>query len=475
MNIKTQNYFLLYLSYALIFFLVVWHCNNSFFWDTVQLASLHANFYYDNHFSSFLLPIQMDSGHVPAFGMYVAFLWKSFGRNLQVSHLAMLPFALGIVWQIFKLCQKFIPEKFQGLALILVLIDPSLLSQLTLVSPDVCLVFFFLLGMNAILDNKKNWIMVAIFFLFLTSMRGMMVSLCLLGLDIFNNIGFKTSIRNVFNQLFKRSLIYFPALLLFLAFNTFHYIKTGWIGYHKDSPWAVCFERVDDFKGFLFNSAIYGWRVLDFGRFGVWLVFFILLVAYKKQLFKSKSTLILLYFTILIMVLLPLNMLWAKNLLGHRYLIPIYLTFSLLTARLLFTDFVNQKLKYALSILWISSLIGGNFIIYPDKVAQGWDSTLAHLPYYELRLQALNYLDENNIDFKDVSSFFPNTLSIDKIDLNNDFRHFETYTGKSKYVFYSNIYNIEDQTYDSITNKNNYTILKQFENHRVFIRILKKR
>jgi hypothetical protein len=167
-------------------------------------------------------------------------------------------------------------------------------------------------------------------------------------------------------------------------------------------------------------------------------------------------------------------MLWAKNLMGYRYLIPIYLIFSLFTATVLFSDFVNKKLKYRLILLWILCLIGGNFIIYPDKVAKGWDSTLAHLPYYQLRNEAIDYLDKNKIDFKKVNSFFPNTASIDRIDLNHDARHFETYTGKSDYIMYSNIYNIDDQTYDSINNKNNYDIIKQFESQGVFIKILKK-
>ena len=438
------------------------------------MGSAHANYYYNNHFSKLILPVDIDSGHIPTFGMYIALLWKLFGRSLLVSHLAMLPFALGIVFKIFKLCRKFIPEQFVGLALVLVLVDPSLLSQMTLISPDVCLVFFFLLGMNAVLENRKQWIMVAVFCLFLTSMRGMMVSLCLLGLDVYSHIDLKTTSRNIFNQLVKRSLLYLPALLLFIVFNSYHYVAKGWIGYHKDSPWAASFERVDDFKSFFFNIALYGWRVLDFGRFGIWMVFFILLMFYKKQLFKSKSILILFFFTIGIMVVLPLNMLWAKNLLGYRYLIPIYLMFSLFTAAVLFSDFVNYKLKYTLSLVWILCLIGGNFIIYPDKIAKGWDSTLAHLPYYELRHQAIDYLDENKIDFKEVHSFFPNTASIDRIDLNHDSRHFENYNGKSDYIMYSNIYNIEDQTYDFITNKNHYTVLKQFESHGVFIKILKK-
>ena len=116
MTVKNQNYFFLFISYAAAFLLVVLHRNNSFFWDTVQLGSAHANYYYDNQFSSLLLPIEIDSGHIPTFGMYIALLWKLFGRTLAVSHLAMLPFALGIVFQIFKLCRKFIPEQFVGLA-----------------------------------------------------------------------------------------------------------------------------------------------------------------------------------------------------------------------------------------------------------------------------------------------------------------------------------------------------------------------
>ena len=70
-----------------------------FFWDTVQLASQHAQFFLENGFSTFLLPDEMDSGHPPTFGFYLALVWRVFGKTLSISHLAMLPFLLGIVWQ----------------------------------------------------------------------------------------------------------------------------------------------------------------------------------------------------------------------------------------------------------------------------------------------------------------------------------------------------------------------------------------
>ncbi len=471
---KTQNIIALLFCCFLVLFIVVCSSHNSFFWDTVQLGSKHAEYYYNSHFTSLLLPTDMDSGHIPTFGIYIAVLWEIFGRTLEVSHFGMLPFALGIVFQTFKVCRKFVPEQFVGLASILVLADPSLLSQMTLVSPDVCLLFFFLLGLNAVLENKKKWIMIAVFCLFLTSMRGMMVALCLLSLDIYSHIDFKTTSRKIGHQLLNKSLFYLPAVLLFLGYNSFHYMEKGWIGFHQDSPWAKSFEHIDDFSGLLLNIGYYGWRVIDFGRFGLWIIGIPLFLIYKKQLCTSKPFRLLLFFTLFIIIVLPLNMLWAKNLMGYRYLIPIYLTFSLFTATILFSELVNQKLKYSLSIFWLLCLVGGNFIVYPNKIAKGWDSTLAHLPYYNLRHQAIRYLDQEHIDFKQVQSFFPNLARIDRIDLNGDYRSFHFYDGKRKYIFYSNIFNVTDQEYDEIHNPANYKCIKHFESQQVFIDIFEK-
>jgi hypothetical protein len=251
-------------------------------------------------------------------------------------------------------------------------------------------------------------------------------------------------------------------------------VEKGWIGFHEDSPWAKSFERVDHFNDFLFNIGLYAWRILDFGRFSAWLIALPLLMLHKKQLFKTKPFRLLLFFTIFSMIILPLNMLWAKNLMGYRYLIPIYLTFSLLTAAILFSDFVHQKLKYTLSILWILCLVGGNFIVYPDKIAKGWDSTLAHLPYFKLRHQAIEYLNKEHIDFEQVQSFFPNLARIDQIDLNGDYRGFHYYDGQRKYIFYSNVFNVNDQEYDEIHNPEHYKRIKHFENQQVFIDIFEK-
>jgi hypothetical protein len=473
MTVALRNKILLAAAYAFVLALVVANCRNSFFWDTVQLASAHADYYYSTRFSGLLLPTGIDSGHIPAFGMYIALIWEIFGRSLIASHLAMLPFAIGIVWQLFRLCRKFIDVKYAGVAALMVLADPSLLSQMTLVSPDVCLVFFFLLAVNAVLENKKWLISISILLLFLTSMRGMMVSLCVLLLDIYCNVSFKSNKWEALLKLVKRSLLYLPALLVFMAFNTVHYLEKGWIGYHKDSPWAQCFVAVDGFRGFLFNIGIYGWRIVDFGRVGVWLVFFILVLRYRKNMLAAANTRLLGLFLLCIVIILPINMLWAKNLTAHRYLIPIYLVFAIFCASILFSGYVPTRLKVALSTIWMVFLLSGHCWIYPPKTSQGWDSTLAHLPYYGLRHEAIAYLDSNHIDFNHVQSFFPNVASMDKIDLNHDQRHFNNFDRTSDYVFFSNVFNAPDADQDFI--HQHFTAVKKFEDNGVFIVIYKRR
>ena len=423
-----NNLFLL-VSFVIILFLFLLNLENSFFWDTTQLGSKHANYYLTTNFSHLLLPKAIDSGHIPAFGMYIGLMWKFFGRNLMVSHLSMLPFVLGIIWQLHKTVKNHLKIEHAGLALLLVLLDPTLLSQITLITPDIPLVFFFLLGLNSVIANKRNVLSISVFFLFLTSMRGMMISFCLFIIDCYYHLNFKNSLKNIFYSLVKKSLIYIPSLLLFILFSVYHYLEKGWIGYHDESPWAECFKTVD-IKGFFFNIGIFSWRLLDFGKVGIWLIFSILFIKYRKEIFKDKGTKSLLFIFTCFLLILPLNMLWAKNLLAHRYLLPIFLLFSLLSAKILFSTYTHLKLKRAFVLIWLFSILSGHFWVYPEKLSQGWDATLGHLPYYKLRKQAIQYIDKQEIDIEKVHSFFPNLPTIDAIDLNNRWRKIENAKGR---------------------------------------------
>lgn len=472
MSVSFKNKLGLTVAFALVIALQLCSLHNGFFWDTVHFASAQPDFFFSNNFSDLLLPNRIDSGHIPGFAMYIAGVWKIFGRSIIVSHLAMLPFAAGIVWQLWLLCRKFIPSQYAGLALLLLLIDPSLLCQLTMVSPDVLLIFFFLLAVNSILQDWKIFLSISIFFLFAMSMRGMMLSFCLLVFDLYLHIDFRKKPGAIFLALLRKSLVYIPAVILFTVYFSWHYALKGWVGFHEDSPWAKGFEPVDA-KGFLYNIGLFIWRLLDFGRFAVWMVFVLLLVLYRRNIFRSKDSKTAFVLLVLLLVLLPPNLLWVKNLVGHRYLIPVYLIVALLAARILFSDFVNEKLRFALVPIWFAVLLSGNFWVYPVTVSEGWDATLAHQPYYGLRHQAIDYLETQNIPLEEVQTFFPNYWSLDQIELNGDKHAFGHFDGTGTYVFFSNVFNPDDVTLATLAN--DYVELKRFEKRGIFVVIYQKR
>jgi len=123
--------------------LVLWGINDIFFWDTTQLASKHAHFFHERQLAFDFLPDSINSGHIPAFGYYLAIFWSIFGKSLMISHLAMLPFVLGIVY----FFQKLVSLSFKGplyfLSLLVLLSDPTMVAQVGLVSPDLALICFF--------------------------------------------------------------------------------------------------------------------------------------------------------------------------------------------------------------------------------------------------------------------------------------------------------------------------------------------
>ena len=471
MSSSKLDVFFTTLSVLLVLIISFYTLNNSFFWDTIQLGSLHASFFYNN-LDSFILPENIDSGHIPAFGYYLATIWKVFGRTLVVSHLAILPFSIGILWQLQQLTVFLFKKGNRGIVLFLIVIDPTLLSQMVVVSPDVPLVFFFILGVNSILRNNKISLFISIIFLFLISMRGMMVSLSLLFVDVFYNVSYTKDLKKIFVRLINRSIIYIPALTMFIGYYSYHYYTTGWSIMHNDSPWAESFEGVG-VSGVIYNIGILYWRLLDFGRVIIWIILLIILIKYSKTFFKDKLIAFLLVLFVSVTSVLSLNMIWAVGLMGHRYLLPVYLSISLLTAYLLFQDIVDGKLRYVLLSLWGIILLTGNLWVYPDKISQGWDSTLAHIPYFELRHKSLEFIEENNIELNRVQSFFPNISIIDNIDLNNDMRSLQGFDGSGDYLMYSNIFNISDEEYDLI--KTNFSLMKEFNSRGVFVRIYKKK
>ena len=450
------------LSFFCLFFFVLTLCasGNSFFWDTIQLGSKQAHWFYDNNFRHLLLPNRIDSGHPPVFGLYLACLWKIFGRSLAVSHLGMLPFLIGIVFQLHRLVSRFFSRENVLAVMCLVFADPTLLAQSIMVSPDVVLVFFLLLALNSLLEGRRMALMLALTGLGLISMRGMFCIVIVFAVDTVLHFSSPGSF-------IKNTVPYIPVSLLVLVFLAYHLIHKGWIGYHKDSPWAACFETVDT-MGFFKNILILFWRIFDFGRIGLWVAAAYLLLRHRRLYTDGKSRTLFILFLVSFSIL-SLSLLFYKNLLAHRYLIPVYITFSLWLAYMLLEVQGARKIWIVLLLL----LISGNFWVYPEQVAKGWDSSLAHVPYYGLREQMISYIRAEKIPITDISSEFPNVSKLRYTDLNDEESAFCEKDMTCRYIIYSNVFN--GFTNEEIRDlQESWILRKEFRKGQVFVRLYEK-
>ena len=189
--------------YSLVFFVSI---NFPFFWDTI-LYSRIAHWFLENNFSGLILPELLDTGNQPFFSLAIAFLWNFFGKSLFISHLLIFPFLIGIGWQYYLLAKNFINKNLILAALLFLFIEPTLLAQSTMVSLDIIIVFFYLLGLNGIIKQKSLLISVAAIGLSLTNLRGdlLLISLLLTNVIVNYHSG---------NKIFTNFINYIPGLII---------------------------------------------------------------------------------------------------------------------------------------------------------------------------------------------------------------------------------------------------------------------
>lgn len=471
---QNADYWALFFLWGLAIFAIWSVSNHVFFWDTIQLGSKHAHWFYDNNFKQLLLPESIDSGHPPIFGMYLAIMWKFFGKNLVISHLAMLPFVLGLILFLLKIARYFVGRKEAFILTLLCLADPVLSTQLLLISPDVVLVFFFLFGLyNILYDQPWRWF--AALGLAVISLRGMMVVVILFLFDFVQSY-FSKKQPNPLKLAFAKTRPYWLSGLVALFFLGYHYVETGWLGYHSDSPWSTNFAR-SEFKDALINVGILGWRLLDFGRVVVWLLLFISIFYYRKNLSNSKLDLRLkqvFWLFLLSLSLLSLTFILYKGLQAHRYLLPAFLTLNFFCFLFIVHTFYQAKIRNLLFGIWLVAYLSGNFWIYPDKIAQGWDASLAHLPYYKLRGEMLTYIDEKNIPLEEIGTAFPEIGPLKYKDLSESNQGMSAKElDQDKYIFYSNIMN--DFTDSEIDELQNWVPLKILKRHGIKVILYQKK
>ncbi len=398
-----------FIAYTL---LIAFSRHQPFFWDTVMQASKWAHWYFENDFSHLFLPAELDAGHPPGLAMLLAVAWKLFGKTLAVSHWLMWPFVIGVVWQAARLTEFFIAPRWRFWVLTLLLTDATLLAQCSMVSADVLMCLFTLMAVNGILRQKYWLLVLATCCMAMCSLRAIFsISAIALFFIMYNKLKGNRLVENMWSLL--------PALFVLACWYIAHYQASGWWLSSPNPGWSAHREWAG-LAAIGKNTAVLAWRMIDFGRLGEWLALLWLgfHLLHHRRMPDSGSRTLLVFLACFFLVYAPLLVL-GNNPIGHRYLLPAFLVVSLLVARLLAEYNWSQVKKQAIFILLIAVHLSGHCWIYPDHIAQGWDASLAHRPYFELRKQAISYLRQQNIPLSQVGTAFPNIGPLKYIDLND--------------------------------------------------------
>ena len=461
-TIKLVFYIVVSLSFTLF------NSDNSFFWDSILQVSVPANWYFDHNFTQAFLPDEYATGHSTIMGFYLAVVWKVFGRSLLTSHMAMLPFVFGIIFQLHNLIGKArLNQKDSGLILMAVACDATLLSQISMVTFDVAHIFFFLWCLNSILDKRNFNISISFTFLMLTSLRA--------SLSGFGILPFALYLNYLEEKHFTLEKIkpFLPGLAVFGILLVVFYLEKGWIIANPKSADYNLFLGFASIKEVLRNIGLVGWRLIDFGRVGLWLVFLGILInsVKKKTLYDPFFRNIFFIALFQLMIIFPFVIIF-KNPFGHRYFLPVIISVAIIVT---YWVLKYSRLKYVLFSLIFLVLLTGYFWIYPLKIAQGWDATPAHWPYFKVRAEMMIKIKEMGIPYNEIGTFFPNNNSTKYIDLKDngiDLKDADLLT--DNYILYSNIYNVDDIFIDELFKRDGWEPYIETRRGRVFMTLFRK-
>lgn len=435
-----------YIPVSLLLFtsLILILCSKDFilFWDTIQFGGKHSLYFFENllsaenpRLSDFLLPSSIDSGHCPVFGLYLASVWKIFGKTLMITHVAMGPFIFLALLFAYRIGRFWKMKPYTALVLPLVLLlIPQSASQMMLVSPDVVLVACFLGTLYALLSGNYSMLWPVALSLGLISNRGAILLFILVLWHIIHSPQHRR-----LNRL-KSTIPAIFALFIVVGYHIFHGLVQGWLAYSAEMPWAESFRVVSLSEAFR-NAGFLIWRLVDFGVIFIW-IGLVLQFGQNKSIFLRSRIFWLLCMLIVVFAVMTIPF---SGLMQHRYFLPIYILAGFLFIRnLLNSSFSlgSLKLNYAVALLVGLGLICGNFWIYPNKISQGWDSTLAHVPYYSIFEEMTDLIEERGISLSEVGTGFPMRSPFRELFLNEDLRQYDRKEINSQdYILWSNINN----------------------------------
>jgi hypothetical protein len=367
-----------------------------FFWDGTFFSEAALGFY-EGKFSPFDCPENLDNVTFPVYSCYMALMWLIFGKSLMVSHIAMLPFLLGIFYEFYWLASRFLNERFTSFALLLLLAESTLMMQSVIMGYDIILVYLFLLALNLLAGRNKTLYPIIAAMIALYSIRGMFLAVSLFFISTWIQDQAVPRLKMALKQ-------HFLCFALGGTWLLYHKYKTGWFlisPLHENTD-----EQLLSFSMMIRQGVFILWKLADNGRIILWaiLLWGIILSLRKRSLPAEFKTLLM--FLLIPLGINALLMVPFSNPIGHRYFMFSF-PLLILTAVYIIQEIVLVKYRLGILIVIFFALISGNFILYPERFGNGWDSSLKTIPYFSLKDKMDRFIISNNIDPKSIGTQYP--------------------------------------------------------------------
>lgn len=449
-----------------------------FFWDNIQLTSKDAHWYFLQNSFELIIPKTAPeggvsgTGHPPLMGLMSSFLWKIFGYKLAVIHVFILGWSILLIYNLNKLTQRFFTHSYSGWILLIIILEPTILSQFIIASSDFILFTAFVICIRAILEKKPITMGFTLFFVCAISIRGIFIGVILFAT---NQIYIYLSENKKINtkQFFVQCVPFLPVFIILTAYYIVYFTNNGWFFSEQEQVnghYAKPSELYTIFKH-IFEFAL---RALENGRFFIWVLFLyafhllrkkkIYLNIEHKTLLTAFSLLFGLYFLFIFITQMPFS---------SRYFAPFFFLITILSLSLIFQNSLTERRKYLIIALILLFELTGNCWYYPEKMAKAWDCSLMHLPYYSLRKDCFEYIDKNKLDYEQIGAGFSICGNRKYIELGDKNRLVHADKNREYYI-YSNICNEKDEFIDEINNPEKWTSIKKFQKGFVTMTLYKR-
>lgn len=438
-----------------IFFvlLILNHIDTPVFWDMYGQVKT-ARYFIDTNFTN-LIPNTngfTDNGYFPLYAIYLAALFKLFGYKLWIAHLSVMPFVIGLLYQLQHFCRHFLTPEKTLFVLLLVCIHPAVEAQSIYFSSEICFVFLSVWLLNTIIDERASRMALSSLLVCLLNFRG-------LPFVIFLALYF------IFFKKQKSAWYVVSGVLVSILWLLVHFYMSGWLFKNPENIEHRTFLPV---SGMVKNIFWFMVKLTDFANI-IGLIF-IALFSFREKKINELSILWIIASISVLAFCVPLS-----NPIGTRYFLLAYIL--MLPAFILSVSSFSFQKFIAACILFTVFLWQSGRLIKPDKYGNAWDCTLAGLDYFEARKQLDAYVQQNHIAPKDVAAGFQVYFNDNYYLMNGSGKEYDllsdTEMNANFYIADSNICN----NYNPLRKehlKNNYTLVRSFIKGPVYINLYKK-